>query len=87
MIDAPEIVQLTAQPTAIISLKIPKDQIQHAMDPGIGELMSTLAAQGITPAGPWFTHHLKMSPDEWDFEISVPVSQPVTATGRVKPSQ
>lgn len=87
MIDAPEIVRLAAQPTAIIPLNISKDQIQRVMGPGIGELMSTLAAQGITPAGPWFTHHLKMSPDEWDFEISVPVSKPVTAAGRVKPSQ
>ncbi len=57
------------------------------MGPGIGELMSTLAAQGIAPVGPWFTYHLKMDPDIFDFEISVPVSQPVTAAGRIKPSQ
>ena len=57
------------------------------MGPGIGELMAAIAAQGIAPAGPWFTHHLRMDPDIWDFEIGVPVSTPVVAAGRVKPSQ
>ncbi len=87
MIDTPQILQTAAQPTAIIHLRIPKDQIQHVMGPGIGELMSAIAAQGIPPAGPWFTHHLKMSPDRWDFEISVPVARPITAAGRVKPGE
>ena len=87
MIDPPEIIQTVAQPTAIIPLKIPKDQIQHVMGPGLRELMSTIAAQAITPTGSWFTHHLKISPDQWDFEIGVPVIRTVIAAGRVKPSQ
>lgn len=87
MIEAPQITQTTAQPTAVIHLTIPKDQIQHVMGPGIQELMSTVAAQGVKPTGPWFTHHFKMVPDSWDFEISVPVSSPVTPAGRVKPGQ
>ena len=57
------------------------------MGPGIGELMAAIAAQGIAPAGPWFTHHLRIDPDIWDFEIGVPVSTPVVAAGRVKPGQ
>jgi effector-binding domain-containing protein len=87
MLDHPRITETAAQHTAVIHLTIPKDQIQHVMGPGLGELMSTIAAQGITPTGPWFTHHLKMSPDSWDFEISVPVNSPVAAAGRVKPGQ
>jgi effector-binding domain-containing protein len=87
MLDKPQIVQTTTQQTAVIPLTIPKADIRAVMGPGISELMATVAAQGITPVGPWFTHHLKIVPDIWDFEISVPIMTPVVATGRVKPSQ
>ena len=87
MFETPSVTQTAAQRTAVIHLTIPKDQIQHVMGPGIGELMSTVAAQGIQPTGPWFTHHFKIADDSWDFEISVPVSARVAATGRVKPSE
>ena len=40
------------------------------------------AGQGITPTGPWLTHHLRMDPATFDFEICVPVPSPVTAAGR-----
>jgi hypothetical protein len=40
--------------------------------PGIGELMATIATQGIKPSGPWFDHHLKMAEDTWDFELACP---------------
>lgn len=43
------------------------------------------AAQGIAATGPWLTHHLRMDPQTWDFEISVPVASPVNPAGRVKP--
>lgn len=87
MLETPRIIQTTTQLTAVIHLTIPKDEIQNVMGPGIGKLMATIAAQGIKPAGAWFDHHLKMADDSWDFEISVPVSAPVVAAGRVKPSQ
>ncbi len=35
--------------------------------------------------GPWFTHHLRMDPDVFDFEICLPVAAPVSAAGRVQP--
>ena len=57
------------------------------MGPGIGEVMAAIAAQGLTPAGPWFTHHLRRPTDTFDFEICVPIAAPVTATGRVKPGR
>ncbi len=87
MIDTPEIVQTTPQLTARIHLVITKDAIQRHMGPGITELMAVVAAQGITPSGPWFTHHLKIDPDGWDFEISVPVPTPVAPAGRVQPGE
>ena len=87
MIDTPEIAQTAAQRTAFIRLTIPRAEIQKVMGPGIGELMSTVAAQGVAPAGPWFNHHLRMEPDTFDFEISVPVAKPVVAAGRVQPGE
>ena len=87
MLDTPQIARTTAQLTAIIHLTVPREEIRNVMGPGIRELMATIATQGIAPAGPWFTHHLRRPTDTFDFEISVPVMAPVAATGRVKPGQ
>ena len=87
MLDTPQITQTAAQLTAIIRLTIPREEIRKVMGPGISELMATVAAQGISPTGPWFTHHLRMDPAIFDFEIGVPVTAPVAAAGRVKPGQ
>ena len=84
MLDEPTILQTSAQKAAVIHLTIPRNQIQEAMGPGYNELMSTLQEQGITPTGPWFSHHLRMDPAVFDFEIGVPVSADVRPTGRVK---
>jgi effector-binding domain-containing protein len=84
MIDTPQITQTTAQLTAIIHLTVPRSEIRSVMGPGIGELMAVVKAQGIGPAGPWFTHHLKMDPETFDFEICVPVTAPVATVGRVR---
>jgi effector-binding domain-containing protein len=85
MIDTPQIVQTTAVATAIIRLTIPREQIRTVMGPGLGELMAALRTQGIAPAGPWFTHHLRMDPATFDFEICVPVTRAVAPAGRVTP--
>lgn len=87
MIEPPRITQTDAQLTAVIHLTVPREEIQRVMGPGISELMAAITAQGIAPAGPWFTHHLRMDPDIFDFEISVPVAAPVAAVGRVKPGR
>jgi effector-binding domain-containing protein len=87
MIDTPEITQSAAQLTAIIRLTIPREQIRSVMGPGIGELLATVAAQGIAPAGPVFSHHLRIDPAIFDFEIGVPVSAPVSPSGRVTPGR
>jgi effector-binding domain-containing protein len=87
MLDTPQITRTTAQLTAIIHLTIRREEMRNSFGPGIGELMATIAAQGIAPAGPWFNHHLKMDPNIFDSGISVPVTAPVVPAGRVKPSQ
>jgi effector-binding domain-containing protein len=87
MLDKPEIIQTDAQLTAVIHVTIPREQIREVMGPGITELMQAVASQGIEPSGAWFTHHLRMDPKVFDFEICVPVATPVAAAGRVRPGQ
>ena len=83
MIDSPKILQTEKQLTAAIRLTIPRNEMQHVMGPGIGELMATVAVQGKTPAGPWFTRHFRMTPEQFDIEICVPIGEPIVPTGRV----
>jgi effector-binding domain-containing protein len=83
MLDTPQIVEAGAQLAAIIRITVPRDAIQQVMGPGYAELMGALASQGVTPAGPWFDHHLAMRPDVFDFELGVPISAPITPVGRV----
>ncbi len=85
MIEPPQIVATDAQLTAMIRLTVPRAEIRTVMEPGIKEIIDTLAAQSIVPTGPLFTHHLRVDPDIFDFEICVPVATPVAATGRVQP--
>jgi effector-binding domain-containing protein len=87
MIDKPTIIQTDEQITAVIHLTIPREEIQNVMGPAIQEVMATVAAQGISPAGPVFSHHFKMDPYVFDFEVGVPVSAPVSPAGRVHASQ
>ena len=87
MLSNPTILETSVQQTAVIHLTIPRDQIQHEMGPAIQEVMGTLAAQGIAPIGPIFSHHFKMDPGTFDFEVGAPVASAVTPTGRVHASE
>ena len=87
MISTPQIIQTSAARAAVIHLTIPRAEMMKAFGPAVGELMGALAAQGVRPIGAVFAHHLRMSPDIFDFELGVPVNAPVTASGRVKPGE
>ena len=87
MLETPSIFHTKKQLTAFIHVVVLRADLQNVMGPGIGELMATLAAQGIAPAGPWFPHHLRRPAATFDFEISVPVAAPVSAAGRVQPGE
>jgi effector-binding domain-containing protein len=87
MLATPQIIQTTAQTAAIIHLTVPRSEMMKVFGPAVGELMAALAAQGVEPIGAVFAHHMKMSPDIFDFEVGVKVSAPVKATGRLKPSE
>ena len=87
MIETPQIIQTQAQAAAVIHLTVARSDMMKVFGPAVGELMSVLATQGVEPIGAVFAHHLKMSPDAFDFELGVRVTSPVKATGRVKPGQ
>lgn len=87
MIDTPQITQTAAQLTAFVHLTIPRAEIRRVMGPGLNEVKAAIAAQRIAAAGPWFTHHLRMDPALFDFEICVPVMTPFATTGRVEAGQ
>ena len=87
MLDTAEITRTQHRHTAVVHLVIPRDQIQSAMGPAMEEVTATIAAQGIAPVGPFFSHHLRLDPQTFDFEVGVPVSEPVNATGRVVASE
>lgn len=55
--------------------------------PTLQELLGAIAAQGIAPTGPWFTHHLRRPAETFDFEVSVTVLTAIKAAGRVQPSE
>lgn len=83
MTSAPEVLDLPPQKVARIAITCPSSEVMKVMGPGIQELHATLGRQGVTPTGPWLTHHLKMPGQEFDFEICLPVDAEVTPEGRV----
>jgi hypothetical protein len=87
MLGEPRLIQTDAQLAATIRLTIPRSEIRNVMRPAIAEVMATVAAQGIAPAGPVFSHHLRMHPDTFDFEVGAPVGRAVAPAGRVKARQ
>ena len=70
---------------ACLQVTVAREEIRNVMGPGLNEVMGALADQGIEPSGPWFTHHYRIVPDIFEFEICVPVSTAVQPVGRVQP--
>jgi effector-binding domain-containing protein len=84
MLETPQIIRTAPQLAAAIHLCVPWGKMREVMGPGLAELRSTVAAQGVAVTGPWFTHHLRRPTDTFDFRICLPVAAPVTAAGRVE---
>ncbi|WP_431284096.1 GyrI-like domain-containing protein [Humitalea sp. 24SJ18S-53] len=87
MIDTPHLADAAGMQTAAIHLTIPRDKMPEVFGPAVGEILATLAAQGIDPAGPFFAHHFSMTPGVFDFALGVPVETPVRPEGRVAPGE
>ena len=86
MIDDPVMTHIDAQLTAVIHLTIPREQCPIVMGTAIQELLGVLKAQEIIPIGALFSHHLKPPSAIFDFEIGIPINQPVVPAKRVTPS-
>ncbi|MFC7053086.1 GyrI-like domain-containing protein [Hansschlegelia quercus] len=84
VLETPTIVSVAEQSAAIIKIIVPKAAIRAVMPPAIKELTATLAAQGIAPAGPMFTHHLAMDDAVFDFEVGFPIDGSLAETGRLR---
>ena len=87
MISTPQILQTKAEPAAVIHLTIARSEMMKTFGPAVVELMAELKKQNVQPIGAIFAHHLKMSPERFDFELGIQVAAPVKAAGRVKPSE
>ncbi len=85
MLETPEIVQASAQPAAVLHVRVPRSRIREVMGPGLQEVLGAVQAQGLTPTGPWFAHHLELDPEVFDLEIGVPLAAPIRESGRVRP--
>ena len=87
MITPPSITQSTVHLAAVLHLTVPREEIRTVMGPGLAEVHAAVTAQGLAPTGPWFTHHLRMDPEVFDFEICVPVARSIAPAGRVRAAQ
>jgi effector-binding domain-containing protein len=87
MLSAPQIITTEDRNTAVIRLIIARSEMMKVFGPAVSELMAVLASQGVKPVGAVFAHHLKMSPDTFDFELGVGVEAPLKAAGRVRPGR
>ncbi len=87
MISSPDILQTKAEVAAVIHIKTLRSEMVQVFGPAVAELMTALAAQGVEPIGAVFAHHLKMSPDFFEFELGVRIAAPFAATGRVQLGQ
>ena len=83
MISKPQIVETQPEEAAVIHLAIPRSEMMKQFGPAVGELLAELHAQGIEPVGAAFAHHLKMSPEMFDFELGIKVTRPIRDNGRV----
>ncbi len=85
--DAPVVVRSAPFHAAVIRLELTHDELRTAMGPAIGEVLQAVAAQGLAPTGPVFSHHFRHPTTTFDLEVGVPVATPVTPSGRVVPTE
>jgi effector-binding domain-containing protein len=85
MLTHPVIVDTAGCKAAVIHLSVPRSEMAAVMPPAVHEILAVISNQGLCPVGPMFAHHLKMSPEMFDFEVGFLVERAVEPEGRVKP--
>ncbi|MBI5518332.1 MAG: GyrI-like domain-containing protein [Deltaproteobacteria bacterium] len=85
MIDTPSLTDSPERTVAVLRITVPRNGIREVMGPAFAELLAVVKAQGVGPAGALFSHHHRMDPEVFDFEVGVPVTAAVTPSGRVEP--
>jgi effector-binding domain-containing protein len=84
MTDQPWLEVMPEQAVAFVPISVARNQIQTVMMPGLSEIRNALSQQGISPAGPWLTHHHYLKPGEFNFDICIPVTKAINPQGRVR---
>lgn len=87
MLEPIQVLTTQAQKAAVICLSAHPAELPRVMGPAFPELLQAVAAQDVAPAGPVFSHFLKMTPELFEFEIGVPVASDIEPAGRVRPGQ
>jgi effector-binding domain-containing protein len=87
MIEPPHIVETEERIAAVIHLTVPRPELPKVAPAAIDELVMAITAQGQSPQGPLFMHHVTMSPDAFDVEVGFPVARPIAPAGRVRPGK
>lgn len=81
-----ELTELPEMQVAAVRLLIPRARIGEVMGPAIGAIFRTLAQQSVRAIGPVCTHHFRIDPLVFDFEVAVPVNAAITQDVDVQPS-
>ncbi|MGZ8515150.1 MAG: GyrI-like domain-containing protein [Candidatus Limnocylindrales bacterium] len=76
--------ELPQQPIVSIRDRCAQGDIPGFVGTAFGELFGRLGLLGVEPAGPPFVIYHEFGPDGVDAEVSVPIAQAVSATGRIK---
>lgn len=82
----PQVQEHGPQRYAGIGTTVTMDGISAAVDKAFPELFGWLAGQGIPVGGPPFIRYLVIDmARELEIELGVPVGEPITATGPIRP--
>ena len=87
MLEPIEIVDVETQPSVVIRLTIPREEISSVMEPAIQEVLGQISQQDVEIVGPLYAYHVTTSDTHFDFEVGFPVATQIQPKGRVRPSR